>query len=89
MAAWKKLPSDVRETVHRNFTEAALAERQDFVTMTQSEQDNLTAKGLTFNAPDNKLFREALTKSGFYVDMKKTMGDDGWASLEKYVGALS
>jgi tripartite ATP-independent transporter DctP family solute receptor len=87
-AAWKKLPPDVQETVHRVFTAEALAERQDFATMTLNEQQNLTTKGLSFNAPDNGPFREALTKSGFYSDMKKTMGDEGWKLLEKYVGAL-
>jgi tripartite ATP-independent transporter DctP family solute receptor len=89
VAAWKKLPPDVQEIVHRVFTAEALAERRDFVTMTQSEQQNLSGKGLTFNSPDNEPFRDALTKSGFYSDMKKTMGDEGWKQLEKYVGALA
>jgi TRAP-type transport system periplasmic protein len=87
--AWKKLPPDLQEIVHRNFTAAAVAERQDFVTMTQSEQQNLASKGLTFNAPDQKPFREALVKSGFYPDMKKTAGDKAWGMLEKYVGPLT
>jgi len=86
--AWKKLPPDLQETVTKVFTAEALAEREDFVTMTKSEQQNLSSKGLTFNAPDNKPFRDALTKSGFYADMKKTMGDAGWALLEKYTGPL-
>jgi TRAP-type transport system periplasmic protein len=87
--AWKKLPPDLQEIVHRNFTEAALAERQDFVTMTANEQKNLTAKGLTFNAPDSGPFREALAKNGFYPDMKKVAGDKAWSLLEKYVGPLT
>jgi TRAP-type transport system periplasmic protein len=89
VAAWKKLPPDVQEIVHRIFAAEALAERQDFVTMTQNEQQNLTGKGLAFNSPDNEPFRDALVKSGFYADMKKTMGDDGWKLLEKYVGTLA
>jgi tripartite ATP-independent transporter DctP family solute receptor len=88
-AAWKKLPPDLQEIVHRNFTAAAVAERQDFVAMTQTEQENLAAKGLTFNAADQKPFREALAKSGFYPDMKKTAGEKAWALLEKYVGPLT
>jgi tripartite ATP-independent transporter DctP family solute receptor len=87
--AWKKLPPDLQEIVDRNFSEAAIAERQDFVTMTQTEQQNLAAKGLTFNAPDQKPFRDMLSKSGFYPDMKKTAGDKAWALLEKYVGPLT
>src|SRR5207237_8695064 len=51
-AVWKKLPPDLQELVHRQFSAAALAERQDFVAMTQTEQQNLAAKGLVFNTPD-------------------------------------
>jgi TRAP-type transport system periplasmic protein len=89
VAAWKKLPPDLQETVHRIFSEEALAERQDFVTMTQSEQTNLTAKGLAFNKPDIQPFRQELAKSGFYADIRKTSGDKAWALLEQYVGTLS
>jgi tripartite ATP-independent transporter DctP family solute receptor len=87
--AWKKLPPDLQEIVRRNFTAAAVAERQDFVTMTQTEQQNLATKGLTFNALDVKPFRDVLAKSGFYPDMKKTAGDKAWGLLEKYVGPLT
>jgi tripartite ATP-independent transporter DctP family solute receptor len=89
VAAWKRLPSDLQEICYRNFTEAALAQRQDFVTMTKTEQQNLTTKGMVFNSPDTQPFRAVLTKSGFYPDMKKTSGDKAWALLEKYVGSLT
>jgi len=89
VAAWKKLPSDLQELCQRNFSAVALAERDDFVAMTKSEQQNLTSKGLTFNAPDLKPFRDALTKSGYYPDMKKTAGEKPWGLLEKYVGPLT
>ena len=89
VGAWTKLPPDLQEMVHRVFSAEALEERKTFVTMTENERVNLAAKGLTFNAPDNKPFREALAKSGYYVDIKKTAGDEAWALLEKYVGPLS
>jgi TRAP-type C4-dicarboxylate transport system substrate-binding protein len=89
VAAWKKLPPDLQEICQRNFSAAAIAQRDDFVAMTTSEQQNLTARGLTFNAPDNKPFRDLLSKSGFYPDMKKTASDQAWALLEKYVGPLT
>jgi len=88
VAAWKKLPPDLQETAYRIFSAEALAERQDFVSMTQSEQQNLTTKGLTFNKPETRPFRDALAKSGFYQDIRKTSGDEAWAMLEKYVGEL-
>ncbi len=89
VAAWKKLPPDLQELCHRNFSEVALKERDAFVVMTKSEQQNLTGKGLTFNSPDTKPFRDVLAKTGFYPDMKKTAGDKAWALLEKYVGPLT
>jgi tripartite ATP-independent transporter DctP family solute receptor len=88
IAAWKKLPPDIQETVHRIFSEEALKERADFVTMTESEQKNLSSKGLTFNTPETKPFRVELAKSGFYQDIRKSAGEQGWALLEKYVGQL-
>ena len=88
-AAWKKLPPDLQETIHRVFSEEALAERQDFVKITETEQQNLTATGLSFNKPETAPFRAGLAKSGFYADIRKTAGDQGWALLEKYVGQLA
>jgi tripartite ATP-independent transporter DctP family solute receptor len=89
VAAWKKLPPDLQEICHRNFTAVAMTEREAFVTMTNNERQNLTTKGLTFNAPDTKPFRDVLAKTGFYPDMKKMAGDKAWALLEKYVGPLT
>jgi TRAP-type transport system periplasmic protein len=88
VAAWKALPPDIQAIVTRTFTEQTLAERVDFVKMTATEQQNLTKKGLVFNKPDTQPFREVLRKTGFYPDTKKTVGDQAWSLLEKYVGAL-
>lgn len=88
VAAWKALPPDIQAIATRTFTEQTLAERVDFVKMTATELQNLTKKGLVFNKPDTQPFREVLRKTGFYPDMKKTVGDQAWSLLEKYVGAL-
>jgi tripartite ATP-independent transporter DctP family solute receptor len=89
MAAWKKLPPDIQQTVHSVFTDEALAERQDFVKMTATEQQNLAGKGLTFNTPDVQPFRDELRNNGFYPEMRKTSGEQAWTLLEKYVGPLT
>jgi TRAP-type transport system periplasmic protein len=89
VAAWKKLPPDLQEICQRNFAAASVVQREDFIAMTTIEQQNLTTKGLTFNSPDTKPFREVLAKNGFYPDMKKVAGDKAWALLEKYVGPLT
>jgi hypothetical protein len=57
--------------------------------MTQDEQNGLTAKGMVFNTPDIKPFREVLAKSGFYPEIKKLVASQqAWDLLEKYVGPL-
>jgi TRAP-type transport system periplasmic protein len=88
-AAWKRLPGDLQAIAYKNFGAAALAERADWQVMDKTEIDKMKAGGLTFNSPDTKPFQEALRKSGFYPDVKKQMGDQAWALLEKYVGPLA
>jgi len=87
--AWQALPPDVQQIAARHFAEQTLAERNDFVKMTKTEQENLTKRGMIFNKPDTQPFREVLRKTGFYPDMRKTVGDQPWALLEKYVGGLA
>jgi tripartite ATP-independent transporter DctP family solute receptor len=87
--AWQKLPPDLQTLAHGIFSEAAIAERGDFVKMTETEQENLKTKGLAFNKVDTQPFRDELRKNGFYPEMKKTSGDQAWALLEKYVGSLT
>jgi tripartite ATP-independent transporter DctP family solute receptor len=88
-AAWKRLPGDLQAIAYKNFSAAALAERADWQVMDKTEIEKMKAGGLTFNSPDTKPFQEALRKSGFYPDVKKQMGDQAWALLEKYVGPLA
>jgi tripartite ATP-independent transporter DctP family solute receptor len=87
--AWKRLPADLQELCHKHFSAAALAERDDWQVMDKTEIDKMTKAGLTFVHPDTKPFQDALKKSGFYPDCKKQMGDEAWALLEKYTGALA
>jgi tripartite ATP-independent transporter DctP family solute receptor len=89
VAAWKRLPPDLQEIAHRNFTQAAMTEREDWQRIDQTEVRDLTAKGMTFNTVDTRPFREILRNNGFYPDMKKESGDKAWALLEKYVGPLA
>jgi tripartite ATP-independent transporter DctP family solute receptor len=86
--AWKRLPSDLQALTYKHFSAAALAERDDWQVMDKTEIDKMTKGGLTFNKPDTKPFQDALRKAGFYPDCKKQMGDEAWALLEKYTGAL-
>jgi TRAP-type transport system periplasmic protein len=87
--AWKRLPSNLQELAEKHFNEKALQERADWQVMTKKEIDNLTSKGMVFNAPDPKPFQDALRKTDFYPEMKKKSGEQAWALLEKYVGVLT
>jgi hypothetical protein len=78
----------LQETADREFSAAMLAERADFLAMTQTEQANLTAKGMIFNKPDIAPFRAMLAHNGFYPEMRALSGDKAWSLLEKYVGEL-
>jgi tripartite ATP-independent transporter DctP family solute receptor len=86
---WDKLPNELKDLASKHFNAAALVEREDWQKMTAEETKNLTAKGLIFNTPDLKPFREVLKKAGFYGAMKKKSGDKAWGLLEKYVGPLA
>ena len=44
---------------------------------------------LTFNYPENKSFRDALSKAGFYKEWAAKFGDEAMAKLEKYSGKLA
>ena len=88
-AAWKRLSPDLQELADKEFNAKALLERADWQIMTKNETMTLEGKGMVFNSPDTKPFQDALRKSGFYDDMKKTSGDKAWALLEHYVGPLA
>jgi len=87
--AWKRLPSDLQALTYKHFSDAAINERADWQVMDKTEIDKMTKAGLTFVNPDTKPFQEALRKAGFYPEVKKQMGDEAWALLEKYTGALA
>ena len=54
-----------------------------------STEVQLKAKGMTFNYPDVKTFRDSLSKAGFYKEWRAKFGDEAMAKLEKYSGKLA
>ena len=87
--AWEALPEDVRAIVAKNVNAAGVKERDDVAKLNASLQQDLAAKGLTFNKLDPAPFRNALRAAGFYTEWKKKYGDEAWAILEKAVGKLA
>jgi len=87
--AWSSLPEDVRAIVARNINAAAIKEREDTAKLNANLQQELAAKGLTFNQPVVAPFRDKLRSAGFYAEWKGKYGDQAWELLEKAVGKLS
>lgn len=87
--AWEKLPQDVRAVVAKNINAAAVNERADTAKLNANLQQELAAKGLTFNQPTVAPFRDKLRSAGFYAEWKGKYGDQAWDLLEKAVGKLS
>ena len=87
--AWERLPTDLKEIVSRNINDAALLQRVDIETLSNTLKADLQAKGLEFIDPDRPAFREALRKAGFYQDWKKKFGEEPWHVFEGAVGQLT
>ena len=87
--AMDKLPAEVQTIVNREFTAAALAERQDIAKLNTDVKATLEKRGLVFNEVDTASFREALKTAGFYKEWRGKYGEDAWHVLEDAVGAVS
>jgi tripartite ATP-independent transporter DctP family solute receptor len=85
---WATLPADVQESIAKNFTAAALKEREDIAKFDTQAMEAMKAASVVFNQPDKKPFRDALRAAGFYTEWKAKYGDQAWAILEKYSGPL-
>jgi tripartite ATP-independent transporter DctP family solute receptor len=87
--AWERLPADVRIIVAKNVNAAAVKAREDTEKLNAGLQSELAGKGLVFNQPDLKPFREKLRQAGFYAEWKAKYGDEAWSILEKSTGKLT
>ena len=85
---WAALAPDLQAVITKHVTDAVLKQRDDIRRLNNGLEAQLKAKGLTFNYPDNKSFRDALSKAGFYKEWAAKFGDEAMAKLEKYSGKL-
>jgi len=86
--SFERLPKDAQEIVAREINKAGLEQRADVAKLNSELRGKLSATGLAFNDTDPAAFREALKKSGFYVDWRGKYGDAAWRILEDSVGGL-
>jgi len=86
---WASLPADVQAVITKHVTDAVMKQRDDIRRLTNVVEAQLKGKGMIFNYPDNKSFRDALSKAGFYKEWRGKFGDEAMAKLEKYSGKLA
>ena len=86
---WAALPADIQAVITKHVTDAVLKQRDDIRKLNNGLEAQLKAKGLIFNYPDSKSFRDTLSKAGFYKEWRGKFGDEAMAKLEKYSGRLA
>ena len=89
VAAWKRLPPDLQEIVHRNFTEAATGAAPGLRDDDEDRTAEPDGQGPDVQCARPQAVPRCTVEDRFYPDMKKTAGDKAWALLEKYVGPLT
>ncbi len=86
---WAGLPADIQALITKHVTDAVMKQRDDIRRLNNGLEAQLKAKGMAFNYPDVKSFRDALSKAGFYKEWRAKFGDEAMAKLEKYSGKLA
>ena len=86
---WAGLPADVQKLITKHVTDAVMKQRDDIRRLNNGLEAQLKAKGMVFNTPDVKSFRDALSKAGFYKEWRGKFGEEAMAKLEKYSGKLA
>ncbi|MGK9169253.1 TRAP transporter substrate-binding protein [Inquilinus limosus] len=86
--AFARLPEDLQAIVTSELDRSALDQRADIARLSQSLQQELTAKGLSFIDVDREAFRTALAGTSFYAEWKEKYGPEAWGLLEQVAGPL-
>ncbi len=86
---WAATPAELQQLIAKHVTEAVARQRDDIRRLNNVIEVQLKAKGMVFNYPDPKSFRDALSKAGFYQEWRGKFGDEAMAKLEKYSGRLA
>jgi tripartite ATP-independent transporter DctP family solute receptor len=86
---WASIPDNLKAVITKNVNASGMAQRDDIAKLNNSVEAALTSKGMIFNNVDTGAFRAKLQSAGFFKEWKGKYGDDAWAILEKYAGAIS
>ena len=86
---WKQLDVRTQDIIAKNLDSAALKMRADFITLDETSEASLRAKGMMINPTEIAPFRNKLRAAGYYAEWKATFGEEAWSVLEKAVGPLT
>ncbi len=86
---WKQLNAPTQDILGRNFDAAALKMRADTITLDETSEASLKAKGMMVNTTQSAPFRDKLRRAGYYAEWKTRFGEEAWSVLEKAVGPLT
>jgi TRAP-type transport system periplasmic protein len=86
---WAATPTDVQALITKHVTDAVMKQRDDIRRLNNGLEAQLKGKGLAFNYPEVKSFRDALSKAGFYKEWREKFGEEAMSKLEKYAGKLA
>jgi len=83
---WRGLPSNLQAIIEKRLNEAGLAQRNDIASLEKSYRETMTKADIQFNDVDAASFRNKLTASGYYVDVRRKFGEEAFKLLEDAVG---
>ncbi|MEM5371214.1 TRAP transporter substrate-binding protein [Paraburkholderia azotifigens] len=89
LRTWNALPEDLRQLAATTFDAYAVKQRQAVAALNSRLRDDLKGRGMVFNQPDVQVFRDYLSKAGFYAGWQQKFPAGSWALLEKYAGRLA
>jgi TRAP-type C4-dicarboxylate transport system substrate-binding protein len=67
---------------------ATVASRNDMTNLNSAVTDQLTRRGMKFNAVDKPSFKQKLSEAKYYDRWKTEFGAPAWTALEKYANKL-
>jgi TRAP-type transport system periplasmic protein len=85
---WRRLPSDIQDSVVRN-AKLFVPQQRAFVRAANAGLEaTLRRRGMVVNSVDVDRFRKKLAAANFYRDWRKSTGEKAWAMMEAVVGPV-
>jgi tripartite ATP-independent transporter DctP family solute receptor len=86
---WKRMGPGVQAVVSKEMSAGTIAARNDMVGLNAAVTDQLTRRGMKFNAVDKPSFKQKLSDAKYYERWKAEFGPAAWTALEKYANKLA